>query len=129
MQTTSNTQLSSRLCKRKTACGTGCRAQAVEKSAGLNHTNFLEFIGREKMIQDFQDIKNEFDKYGPEQGEEVAQAMYEALSERLTPYFFNQDNVFKRRLLAKLEEGERDVGTKKRYDWLDAFNRNKPEGR
>jgi len=79
--------------------------------------------------QDFQDIKNEFDKYGPTAGEEVALAMYASLAKRLTPYFFNQEGINKRRLITKLEEGEKEVGTLTKYDWLDAFNRNKLEGR
>ncbi|MFH7825891.1 hypothetical protein [Kluyvera chengduensis] len=81
------------------------------------------------MNQDFQDIKNEFDKLGPEAGESVAQQMYEALATRLAPFFFNQESINKRRLIIKLEEGEKEVGTQTRYDWLEAFNRLKPEGR
>ncbi|BBV65846.1 hypothetical protein [Kluyvera ascorbata] len=81
------------------------------------------------MNQDFQDIKNEFDKWGPEAGESVAQRMYEALATRLAPFFFNQESINKRRLIIKLEEGEKEVGTQTRYDWLEAFNRLKPEGR
>ena len=80
------------------------------------------------MNQDFQDIKNAFEKYGPEAGESVAQEMYESLAKRLTPYFFNQESINKRRLIIKLEEGEKEVGTLNRYDWLDAFERYKPEG-
>ena len=48
------------------------------------------------MNQDFQDIKNEFDKWGPEAGESVAQRMYEALATRLAPFFFNQESINKR---------------------------------
>ncbi|MFV0261158.1 MAG: hypothetical protein ACK5JN_01780 [Kluyvera sp.] len=81
------------------------------------------------MNQDFQDIKDEFDKHGPQAGEEVAQAMYESLSRRLTPYFFNQESINKRRLIIKLEEGEKEVGTRNKYDWLAAFNRHNAEGR
>ena len=81
------------------------------------------------MNQDFQDIKNEYDKHEPEAGERVAHSMYESLSERLTPYFFNQESINKRRLITKLEEGEKQVGSQKRYDWLEAFNRHNPQGR
>jgi hypothetical protein len=81
------------------------------------------------MNQDFQDIKNAFDKYGPEAGEDVAQAMYETLSKNLAAYFFNQDIILKRKFLVKLEEGEKEVGTQKKFDWLDALNRYNPEGR
>lgn len=81
------------------------------------------------MNQDFQDIKNEFDKLGPEAGESVAQQMYEALATRLALFFFNQESINKRRLIIKLEEGEKEVGTQTRYDWLEAFNRLKPQGR
>lgn len=48
------------------------------------------------MNQDFQDIKNEFDKWGSEAGESVAQRMYEALATRLAPFFFNQESINKR---------------------------------
>lgn len=80
------------------------------------------------MNQDFQDIKNEYDKYDPETGEDIAQAMYDALSLRLAAYFFNQEDINKRRLIIKLEEGEKEVGTRKKYDWLEALTRHKPQG-
>lgn len=80
------------------------------------------------MNQDFQDIKNEFDKHGPEAGESIAQEMYESLVKRLAPYFFNQESINKRRLIIKLEEGEKEIGTLSKYDWLEAFERYKPEG-
>lgn len=44
-------------------------------------------------------------------------------------FFFNQESINKRRLIIKLEEGEKEVGTQTRYDWLEAFNRLKPKGR
>lgn len=80
------------------------------------------------MNQDFQDIKNEYDKYDPETGEDIAQAMYDALSLRLAAYFFNQEDINKRRLIIKLEEGEKEVGARKKYDWLEALTRYKPQG-
>lgn len=81
------------------------------------------------MNQDFQDIKNEFDQYEPDEGEGIALARYESLSKRLAPWFFNQDVANKRRLLQKLDEGEQEIGTQNKYDWFAALNRYKPDGR
>ncbi|MCU6668888.1 hypothetical protein M8013_09010 [Enterobacteriaceae bacterium H4N4] len=81
------------------------------------------------MNQDFQDIKNEFDQYEPDVGEGIALTRYESLSKRLAPWFFNQDVANKRRLLQKLDEGEKEIGTQNKYDWFEALNRYKPDGR
>ncbi|GEC66332.1 hypothetical protein RTE01_09670 [Raoultella terrigena] len=78
------------------------------------------------MNDDFQAIKDEFEKHGEEAGEGIAQAMYVALSQRLAPYFFNLDDINKRRFLIKLDEGEKEIGTRQKYDWFAALSRSKP---
>ncbi|MGE0970813.1 hypothetical protein ACQFN5_13950 [Klebsiella sp. WOUb02] len=79
------------------------------------------------MNDDFQAIKDEFGKHEGEAGEGIAQAMYEALAQRLASYFFNLDDINKRRFLIKLDEGEKEIGTRGKYDWFAALNRHKPQ--
>ncbi len=50
-------------------------------------------------------------------------AMYEDLARRLATYFHNLDQLNKRRFLLKLEEGEREIGTRGSYDWYGALTR------
>lgn len=79
----------------------------------------------EKYIEDFEIIKSEYEKFGPEAGEGIAAAMYESLANRISPYFLARDDVYKTRILEQLDRGEESVGSKKKFDWLDAFERNR----
>jgi hypothetical protein len=79
------------------------------------------------MNDDFQAIKNEFEKYDDAaKGTAVAFAMYEDLARRLAAYFYRLDQMNKRRFLLKLEEGEREIGTQGNYDWYGALTRFQP---
>jgi hypothetical protein len=79
------------------------------------------------MNDDFQAIKNEFEKYDDAaKGAAVAFAMYEDLARRLAAYFHRLDQMNKRRFLLKLEEGEREIGTQGNYDWYGALMRFQP---
>ena len=79
-----------------------------------------------KYPDDFKIIKSEYERYGPEVGEGVASAMYEALVIKLAPYYFGKDDAYKRRTLDILDNGEQYVGTKNKFDWLNSFIKHKP---
>lgn len=74
-------------------------------------------------LEDFKIIKQEFEKHGPDVGEGIAAAMYENLAKNLAPYYFKKDDDFKRNLLTKFVDGEKFVGTKKKFDWLKSLTK------
>ena len=78
-----------------------------------------------KYPEDFEKIKCEYERYDPEVGEGVASAMYETLVIKLAPYYFGKDDIYKRKTLDILDKGEKYVGTKIKFDWLNSFNKHK----
>ncbi|EEZ8295784.1 hypothetical protein D9F73_12010 [Escherichia coli] len=72
----------------------------------------------EQMVEQ---IKGEVDKYG----EDIAPVMLARVARFYAPYYFNKDDVYKRRLLSQFAELERRIGLTENFDWLSSLEKYK----